>query len=131
MDGYSRIISHYHELPFGRHYITHEWEGKPNQPAFISYFSWTEIKDYPWPLTKIGDRPEEGGALYARKDGWLWANSYWMRGRLWIRKRLELVYYRLIMTAMVWGLAYVDPGSIPSWRDIGKRSISGKIVGGK
>lgn len=58
--------------------------------------------DYPFPWPLACNRLAAEADRFARQ--WQWFQS------------------RLIYTAMVWGLAYVEPGSIPNWGCIGKSS---------
>ena len=39
---------------------------------------------------------------------------YWHR----CNRGLDIIYRRLIMMAVIWGLARYDHGTIPSWRDL-------------
>lgn len=55
--------------------------------------------------------------LYVMKDGWK-AKIRYRLSKVASLINLDLIYYRLILTAVVWGLADHTPGMIISWRDL-------------
>ena len=111
-----------HELPLGRHYLTYKWIGKPWQPVWITeLFVDQQLSDFPWKLIEVDRDYSKRAGLYVRADGF-WVVTRWMTSlKIGIQKLLGLTYYRLIITAMVWALAYVPQGDIPSWRHLGKK----------
>ena len=38
--------------------------------------------------------------------------------KTWIHRQSRTLYYRLIRTAEIWGLATIDPACYPSWNDL-------------
>jgi hypothetical protein len=119
---YARIAVRTHELILGRRYFTYEWEGKRHWPVYISHAYIAnveaELKNMPWPLVKVRDEPWLGSAEYIRGDvagGW-WARAIVARNLA--AQVFAGIYARLIMTAMIWGFAYVSPAVSPSWRDL-------------
>jgi len=118
----AKIIIHNHELAFGRRYETYEWDGKPWWPVEISKIYENELDNIPWPLKKIGESSwmSETG-IYIRKDGALAIWAFLVDMKIRVSWFIQWFYVRLIMTAMVWGLAYVPVSEIPSWRHLGKR----------
>jgi len=113
------------ELPFGTVRYSYKWVGSPFQPVAISKVLKPEfIDNLPWPLVRVDvddSRPWDVD-YYLRIDGFLRPWSWLVRFRYWIKRLLEPIYYRLILTAMVWGLAYTPPGTVPGWRDLGKKN---------
>ncbi len=113
------------DLPLGRVSFSYEWDGEPNWPIRISgyYLDEHPLETLPWPLMKVedGERWLDDAAIYMRKDG-RWAIYAWFtKARYSIKKFLHPIYYRLIITAMVWGLAYVPEATVPSWRNLGRK----------
>jgi hypothetical protein len=119
MTEYAEILAHDHELPLERRYTTYEWKGKPSAPVIIG--RWMEVKDLPWKLRLIEKEPYWDAGIYARTDGYLLLFAWLTAARYALRKAWQWVSYRLILTAMVWGLAYTPPWETPSWRDIGRK----------
>lgn len=90
------------------------WIGSPHLPVIVCDED-QHLNALPWPLVKIEDRFEAKGGVYVRRDTGLWWLWYW--GMYRARNVLLPIYYRLIYTAMIWGLARVD-GRVPSWSDV-------------
>ena len=124
MNEYAEIHITRHELPLGRQHLTFDWIGSPLKPVRISVspFRGFSVDKLPWPMIKIESDPAWGVDCYLRIDGFLRPWSWLVRFRYWIKRLLEPIYYRLILTAMVWGLAYTPPGTVPSWHDLGKKN---------
>jgi hypothetical protein len=117
---YARIIIHQHEIARGRHYQTYEWDGSPYWPVRVDAYEAQEwLNSYPWPLHKISTDPFGGDyATYMRLDilgGW-WARGYVAR-RLAVQS-LKWFHCRLVMTAMVWGFAFVPIYEEPQWKHL-------------
>lgn len=110
-----------HELPFGKSYRTYHWPAKPWQAVLIGDRAIEYRHEMPWKLVEVERYPEWRGSLYVRSDGFLLVTRCLMAVKIKVKKLLELVYYRLILTAMVWGLAYVPDFEAPSWRHLGKQ----------
>lgn len=120
MDNLARIVCTQHQLPLGKHYITYEWEGKKHWPVIISD-RYLNIYDLPWPLELIDrDWVSSYTGVYMRTDTKF---PFWWftKIRVSIGKLIRPIYYRLILTAMVWGLAYVPNYEAPSWKHLGKK----------
>jgi hypothetical protein len=136
---YATIIATWHQLPLGRRHVTYKWEGDANLPVIIDRQTLRfelnqsvdefpkEINFLPWPLKLIDDDDEAywcyDGALYSRTDGlnkllWLY---YWWRTRA--RRYWHPFKYRLLLTLMVWGAAYIPEFERPSWRHIGRKRV--------
>lgn len=65
--------------------------------------------------------------LYVMKDSWKAKARYVLSKALFL-VNLDLIYYRLILTAVVWGLADHIPGQVISWHDLkwpGKKGKEG------
>ena len=99
-----------------------EWHGSKTLPIALSE---SEFEISPVPLRKIAlDNEHFETTVYVRKDiGSWWALYYWLVGR-WLTHTyyFERFQQKLIVTAHVWGLAYIPPGEVPNWECIGKRS---------
>lgn len=125
MDNLAHIICHQHQLPLGRYYTTYEWEGKKHWPIFIDdrflgIYGVPRIEHLPWPLELVDRRGDVLISVYMRKDTTI---PYWLLTKIKykIKKFFYPVYCRLILTAMVWGLAYVPDYEVPSWKHLGKK----------
>lgn len=114
------IIGHTHYVPSGHHYATFEWVGPTHAPVEISIDLWHEVGALPWPLQIIERYYERDTVLAVRLDGHnrLWA--YWHDWRVRAKQAWQWVSVRLILTAQLWGAAYVPPGEVPSWCHLGK-----------
>lgn len=78
----------------------------PMRPGSVFYLGSLRLR--------IVDVGQEIG-VYVSLDGW--------RARLYslayhALDLVNLVYHRLILTAWVWGLADIEPGTVPEWRDL-------------
>ncbi len=121
----AQVIITTNELPLGRVSYSFQWEGEPNWPISISRYFLDEfpLETMPWPLMKVreGESILDDYAIYMRKDGH-WAIYAWFtKARYSIKRFLQPIYCRLIITAMVWGLAYVPEATVPSWRNLGRK----------
>lgn len=119
----AEIIVHEEELVRGRVSRWFEWRG--TGLARVSQFSIFREDDIPssWKLKLVKRDDQLGMMYYARSDGlsffsWLYWLVHTKLGSMFLR-----IYYRFILTLMVWGLAYTEVGCVPSWRDIGKRGV--------
>jgi hypothetical protein len=125
MMDYAEIIITHNELPLGRHYLSYEWKGKPTQLVRISRkaidFGELDIDKIPWPLAQVDEDYQWGITYYARKDAWFGLYRWLVVFRYFLRRKVELIYYRLLLTAMVWGLAWIPQSEIPTWRHLGRR----------
>jgi len=122
MNEYAQIIGTRHSLPFGRHYVTYEWLGKPTMPVQIAFGYEDEILGHlPWSLKEVQKDYCHLTTIYVRKDGALAIMAAFTAAKYWLRCRFIKIYHRLIITAMVWGLAYVPEAEVPSWKDIGRK----------
>lgn len=99
---------------------TYEWKGEGDiAELHLSWFLHDGITPDKGVLT-LGNlrlRVIDNNFLHIKvaRDGWK-ARLY---QAVWPVKRWWLwVWYRLILTLAVWGLATHEPGRIPSWRDI-------------
>ena len=119
MSEYAEIIITDHDLGMGRYYQTYAWCGKPTDLIMINDRYKDGIKNLPWPLRLI-DRTCDMG-IYVRKDAFLGIYQLWVRLMVFARRITGKTYYRLIMTAMVWGLAYIPEAEIPHWKHLGKK----------
>lgn len=121
----AHIICHQHQLPLGKYYTTYEWEGKKNWPIFIDdrflgIYGVPRIKTFPWPLKLVDRQGDMLISVYMRTDTTF--PHWWItKLRISIGKFIHPIYCRLILTAMVWGLAYVPDYEVPSWKHLGKR----------
>ncbi|OGH07449.1 MAG: hypothetical protein A2W22_03205 [Candidatus Levybacteria bacterium RBG_16_35_11] len=116
---YADIVITRYKLPLDRHYCTYKWEGKITYPVILDP-RWTEIDKLPFPLKCIEENYSHKN-VYIRKDAGFGLWWRWVTLKYWLKQKINPIYYRLMITAMVWGLAYVDQGAIPSWRDLGKK----------
>lgn len=94
-------------------YYTYKWIGSKYSPVEIS--DEIDISVLPWKLKLIDRFPHKRSALYMRKEFLIFTFPYE------IKKIFMFIYYRVISTLMVWGLAYTPEGCVPSWKDIGKK----------
>ena len=129
------IICHTEEILPGRYITRYEWQGKPDEPVFISrrilegilqkrLERWDDYPErldcFPWPMRLLS--AQEGFArdagLYVRSDTplWLWHVARFKASRFW-----QWFFVRAVYTAMVWGLAYVPEYEVPSWQHLGKK----------
>ena len=116
MTDYARIIIREHELPLGRgRTYTYELEGPPNAPVLIP--NWVDLKDLPWKFVFYDNDYMYDGKIYIRASAFTW----FVIAKHKLRQAWQWFAYRLIITAMVWGLAYTEPGVTPSWSDLGKK----------
>lgn len=92
---------------------TYSWEGNRRLPVLIDNYLGT-THELPWPLKKIDDDFWTSRSVYIRKD----VNFWWVTSAIYaIKKKIQWINIRLILTAQVWGLVLVEPGVIPNWRD--------------
>jgi hypothetical protein len=115
---YAEILVHQHTIePTGAQYRTYEWIGRKYWPIFIG----DDVRNrLPWSFLEIEKSLDGRVTLCVRKDallpiGWL------IIAKVNTVNVLQWVYYRIIATLMIWGLAYIPNGTIPSWRHIGKK----------
>ncbi len=110
---YAFIEATHHEIWRGRGYETYQWVGPRNAPVVVSYD--IDTRHLPWPLRKIDECLEWNGDYYVRTDVAFW----WVTAALARMKRpLQWVYVRLIITAEIWGVGRTAPGEFISWRNL-------------
>lgn len=108
-------------LPFGRRHRSYEWQGSRFATAEVSFGLYVPLKkEAPWPLKVVGDDFQNGRRIIARADGaaafsWLYHSAVG-----WWSRTTGLTKSRLIITLMVWNLAYVPEGGMPDWCHVGK-----------
>lgn len=131
------IIGHYRRdviLGHGAYvYADYEWTGSRHGAAWVDMPTLQRLTQrkiqaevdlparlmcFPWPLRLVNQEIDfiRNAARYVREDSpwwWLWP----LRFRL--AQRWRWLNVRLIYTAVVWGLAHVPEGSVPSWRHLG------------
>jgi hypothetical protein len=123
---YARLVYQRQELIDGRYLVTVKWEGNPCLPIVVDpRFSSREfeIAQQSWPLVKIGQTRDwmKPCDVYARTDVGLGIPARYHRLRYWLRRKTGPLKARIVMTAMIWGLAYVPEGEIITWSHLGKR----------
>ncbi len=136
MKGYADLICHRREILPGRYETSYTWDGDPNGTIELDRFmlercgAWTNgAKGFPErlnffgiPLRLVKHSLYTGNGIYARVDTTAHGlNWLYLRGRAAVHPFFARLKSRLIYTAMVWGLAWVEPHAIPSWHDIGKK----------
>ncbi len=62
----------------------------------------------------IAYRPDLDCYVVARDGLRAWGWAIWYP----LRRLVEGIYWRLILTADVWGLARCNPYTVPTWRDL-------------
>lgn len=121
----AEIVATRHDLILGRCYFTYEWCGPSTATAWLPDKFKDIFQDHsmPWPLMKVERSMSRRAWRVARRDTWLGipALAWWLRYQVW--RVVDDVYYRAIMTLMLWGLAWVEPWEEPSWRNIGRRRL--------
>jgi hypothetical protein len=109
MDKYAEIKETRHLLPMDRYYSTYEWIGSPWWPVRIEHY-W-DVKQFPWKLKLAKEDFLMMRGIYVRTD-----KLYWLTGiAICIRDIWAGLEVRIVMTAFVWGLAYVPPYAVPNW----------------
>lgn len=126
MKDYAQILVKRSEIARGRYHLEFEWVGSPYWPIRINWqiFESDDFKQLPWPIKEIENADEWRGTIiktFLRTDV-PWHLS-WLEWKLrrGLRRLFGLIYERLIISAMVWGLAYVPEGEAPSWKHLGKK----------
>jgi hypothetical protein len=107
------------------------WHGPVNVPVrisdeFLRYDAGLDfagqfperLSCFPWPLRKVDDDNWAGFyAIYVRTDvgrfNWLYYAALARARRIW-----RWLFARLVWTLVVWGLAYVERGTFPTWGDV-------------
>jgi hypothetical protein len=108
MDKYAEIKETRHLLPTDRYYSTYEWVGRPWLPVLINCL---DIKLLPWKLKLVREDYLMMAGIYVRTD-----KLYWLTGMaICIKNIWNGLEARIVMTAFVWGLAYVPPYVVPNW----------------
>jgi hypothetical protein len=118
------IIITRHNIYHNYHYYTFKWEGKKTATTLIDRESYELFKNqFPWKLKVIEFNLMANSYVVARKDNVLCINAicHWIKA---YAKRITIkTKCRIIITAMIWNLAYVPDGEIPEWKHIGKKKI--------
>ena len=128
-------------LPGGHVETSVLWVGKKSLPVSVSeIFLWewgyrvgpafpSRIVIGAIPLRKIHTDPDyefmRNACLYMREDQGMWKRlRYGMIARgIFLRRLLSA---RLVYTLMVWNLACIPHGEIPSWKHVGKKRHAAK-----
>ena len=103
-----------------------EWRGDRRKPAkvFIGPADRIErLEDLPWPLKVIERDHAIDLAVVVRLDSGLSCHYYWCRAAM--RRLKQWLSVRLILTAQVWGFAYVPYGEIPSRKHLFRKRGTG------
>jgi len=112
------VVTEHHVAPFDNYYFTFKWEGKRHYPVWIGDdIKFAKGVILPWKLIEIERDYARRGAYYIRKD------AYFPVGFLiHLKEKLHKVYQwwkmRTIITAYVWGIGRVFPGTVPQWKDL-------------
>jgi hypothetical protein len=107
-----------------RRILTFFWEGPRTATVLVSMDLWEEVKEQlPWKVRIVGKDERRYAFIIARADGpyffsWLYHTA---KAHLW--NWTAGFKARLVMTLVVWNLAYVPDGEIPGWRHVGKREV--------
>ena len=126
----ARILVKRTEIFRGRFEETYEWQGEPHWPVEIGGYYWRQVDEspadivarLPWPMTLVREFGEFGaGDIYMRTDGRNWWHARWTVARYAVAKRWGWFARRLILTLMVWGLAYVGEAEVITWSAVGKK----------
>ena len=121
------------EILRGRYVTTVRWVGPPTGTVDVDPWIVRQLTgrdDLPerlnlggYPLRKVGENetinPARG--VYARADAAFGLAWPWHKLGRAVLPALSLLRGRLVMTLMVWGLAWVPEAEIPSWRHVGKK----------
>lgn len=99
----------------------YEWIGPLAAPVRVQYHQCLDLSELPWRLTKLYDDFLWGGAVCVRQDGPRALTGRITKARYVCRTAATSVRCRVIMTAMLWGLAHVPPNEIPSWCHLWKK----------
>ncbi|MBD2005613.1 MULTISPECIES: hypothetical protein [Cyanophyceae] len=116
---YILVRSHINPLD-GSVYKTYEWQDT-SAPVRINRELYPEIKDL-WQIEVI---KEDRLYLTCIRTDTPFPWYAYHRFQRDICKLVDFFKYeigcRLILTAQVWGLAYVPPGEVPNWKHLGKK----------
>jgi hypothetical protein len=119
---YARIEANYHGVLRGRGYYTYDWVGPKTAPALIASWldsAWFEL--LPWPVREIECDTLIPSKCVVRTDVGGGLPALWMEWRIKTHRLRVMLKARVIITLMVWGLAWVDEAVEPRWSDIGKK----------
>lgn len=105
-----------------------EWLGDPSLPLIYDTRKMELFEReglIPWNLEKQQNSELDGYAMfgtYYRTDaGMSYIYYRFQSDVLWFVNKLKWIGSALIMTAMVWGLAYVPMGEYPTWQHLGRK----------
>lgn len=119
---YATIEATRHEIhPTGITHTTYKWIGGKHLPVILDCNE--RVEDLPWKLVPVHNHTDlyyYGKVTYIRKDAYI-PYGILFNAKQKIKEVVGLVFYRFIATLNVWNLAYTPQGSVPSWRDIGKK----------
>ncbi|ELS01202.1 hypothetical protein Xen7305DRAFT_00009040 [Xenococcus sp. PCC 7305] len=91
----------------------YRWVGDPSS---FAYLTGKEVPLVPWPLIVIDDCSPHFESKVVRTDVVFYAiarfQADFLKLTFWIKRNIS---DRILLTCMVWGLAYVPLGAIPSW----------------
>jgi hypothetical protein len=103
-------------------WATFEWEGSKYEPAWIDLRVFNCNKEeFPWPLAVIETIDWDRSALVMRKDvGW---NLWWrlVKAKKILGHKFIGIKAKIVLTAMVWGLANWPEGTVVSWKYMFKK----------
>ena len=112
----ANLLKERKEIWPGRYIETYKWEGNVNDTVFLD--DYIDINSLPFPLKKVDFSYSTGLCVYIRTDTKFWRIT---ELKILISKFVTKLNSRLIATAVIWGLAKVNPGEIPSWKSLFKR----------
>lgn len=118
-------------LPFNRRFTTYRWIGPASAPVRINRYMVDPdcrtideaAQRLPWRLRKLPNGHDflRDAADFVRVDGGLWVPALLTEWRHRLRDRWDWLTARMVLTLMVWGLAWVDEGTQPRWADVKRR----------
>jgi hypothetical protein len=124
---YAEILVHQWPNPLGGEPTTSfEWKGPINAPVEIGWDFSRKLggeSRLPWRLKKIGTSYHGFAYIYVREDIPLFPKTVqWLETR-WLAhcRAFNTLEARIVLTAHVWGLAYVHPNEEPRWSCLGRR----------
>jgi len=117
------ILVKEHRLPWGRRTFTFEWVGPATGVVEMDWDAWERFYKgkLPWPLRVVAEDLLAAKVYVARVDEPYHLSWAYHATRAWLQRTLGLLWARCILTLMVWGLAWVPEGEIPSRKHIGRK----------
>ena len=120
------VVTDYNPLTRSSYIARLEWGGPVSSPVLISWLDWHNyqalIRSY-WAIDVYqGEALNAGQILLVRKDrGYHYCYYRFLHDWFWWLDRVRGFHRNIILTAMVWGLAWVPGGEIPSNRHLFKK----------